>query len=183
MRTDGERSNRHNGLLYRISFFAFLFVLSGIYGFIYEVTDCRLDLGYFVKRGSTFGPWIPIYAFGGVIIYLLSDRLKKHPSAVFLVNCLAAGTLEYITGYILLHKFNMRLWDYSNVHWNWFNIDGIICLRSVLFFGISGLILIYLLAPFIKHILDRVNLKAAASVGTLLLAAFVSDIIIYRIYN
>ncbi len=178
-----KRIPKRDKALFYFSFFALLFVLSGIYGFIYETLDCRIDLGYFVKRGSTYGPWIPIYAFGGILIYLLSNRLKKHPAAVFLVNCIVTGSLEYITGYILLHTFGIRLWDYTYVHWNWLNVDGIICLRSVLFFGISGLILIYLLVPLIKHILTKENTKAAFCVSLVLLTAFISDIIIFQIHN
>ncbi len=30
----------------------------GIFGFIYEEIFYRIDFGYFVKRGTAFGPWI-----------------------------------------------------------------------------------------------------------------------------
>ena len=45
-----------------------IMILSGFFGFIYEMLFYKIDLGYFVKRGSTFGPWIPIYAFGGLLL-------------------------------------------------------------------------------------------------------------------
>ena len=41
-----------------------IFTFGGIFGFIYETFFYRIDLGYFVKRGTTYGPWIPIYGFG-----------------------------------------------------------------------------------------------------------------------
>ena len=41
-----------------------IFTFSGIFGFIYETIFYKIDLGYFVKRGTTYGPWIPIYGFG-----------------------------------------------------------------------------------------------------------------------
>ena len=41
-----------------------VFTFSGIFGFIYETIFYKIDLGYFVKRGTTYGPWIPIYAYG-----------------------------------------------------------------------------------------------------------------------
>ena len=41
-----------------------IFTFGGIFGFIYETLFYRIDLGYFVKRGTTYGPWIPIYGFG-----------------------------------------------------------------------------------------------------------------------
>ena len=45
-----------------------VFAFGGIFGFIYEEIFYRFDLGEWVKRGTTFGPWIPIYGFGGLII-------------------------------------------------------------------------------------------------------------------
>ena len=60
-----------------------LFAVGGIYGFIYEEIFYRIDLGYFVKRGTTFGPWIPIYGFGAIIIMYLIKRIKDKPILVF----------------------------------------------------------------------------------------------------
>ena len=34
-------------------------VTSSFCGFIYELLFYRIDLGYFVKRGSSYGPWVP----------------------------------------------------------------------------------------------------------------------------
>ena len=47
-----------------INILILIMIFSGIFGFIYETIFYKIDLGYFIKRGSTFGPWIPIYAFG-----------------------------------------------------------------------------------------------------------------------
>ena len=57
-----------------ISVFITVMILSSIFGFIYEEIFYKIDLGYFVKRGSTFGPWIPIYFFGGGLIFLISYK-------------------------------------------------------------------------------------------------------------
>ena len=53
-----------------------IILISAIFGFIYETIFYRIDLGYFVKRGYTIGPWLPIYATGGlsfvrIYLYLL----------------------------------------------------------------------------------------------------------------
>ena len=93
-------------------------ILSSIFGFIYEEFFYRIDLGYFVKRGSTFGPWIPIYFFGGGLIALISYRFKKSPLLVFVINCVVTGILEYGTGYVLYEFLGIRLWDYNTEIWN-----------------------------------------------------------------
>lgn len=102
-----------------IDILVLIMVLSGILGFIYEMIFYKIDLGYFVKRGSTFGPWIPIYAFGGFFIVFFTYRFKNNPILVFFLNCLITGVLEYGTGWVLFEFFDMRLWDYNTEIWNW----------------------------------------------------------------
>lgn len=186
MINNSELLIRENGrvkLVDSLSFFTLLFVCGGIYGFVYEVIDCKIEIGYFINRGSTFGPWIPIYAFGGTLIYLFSNRLRSKPWLVFLVDCIVTGTLEYVTGYVLLKKFNIRLWDYTNLKWNWGCINGFVCARSVLFFGVSGLILVFLVAPAIKKLLDSKFEKITWIISFLLFILFVLDIIIFQLMS
>ena len=44
--------------------------------------------------------------------------------------------------------FNARWWDYSNFK---FNLNGRICLRNSVLFGVLGLLLIYTINPFISN--------------------------------
>lgn len=54
--------------------------------------------------------------------------------------------LEYATGYVLYEYFGgLRLWDYNTEIWNWGNINGYVCVRSILFFGASAVILMNIL--------------------------------------
>ena len=154
-----------------------LMVISGIYGFIYETIFYRIDLGYFVKRGSTFGPWIPIYAFGSALIYLTTNKYKSSPLKIFLISGICSGLLEFLTGYLLLKIANLRLWDYNNEIWNFGNINGFVCLRSILFFAISGLILVYLIVPFIEKIYKKIP-KPLTIVSYILCSIFMIDYII-----
>ena len=159
-----------------------ILIFSGIFGFIYETFFYRIDLGYFVKRGSTFGPWIPIYAFGGILITLISYRFKQKPILVFIINCIVTGILEYLTGAFLYYFCDgLRLWDYNTEIWNFGNINGFICARSILFFGISGLFLIYMIIPILKKIIAKISEKKINIVSTVLLITFVLDIVLFRV--
>ncbi len=164
-----------------INILILIFVASGIFGFIYETIFYRIDLGYFVKRGSTFGPWIPIYAFGGILITLVTYRFKNKPFLVVLINCILTGILEYLTGLFLYEVCGIRLWDYNTEIWNFGNINGYICLRSVLFFGISSLLLIYTMIPMFKKIAKKVPEKILSVISIILGSAFVFDIILFGI--
>ena len=134
-------------------------IISGIFGFIYEEIFYYIDLGYLVKRGSTYGPLIPVYFFGGFFIVLLTYRFKEKPLKVLLLNVIITGSLEFLTGYVLLKVFNLRLWDYNTEIWNFGNIGGFICLRSILFFSISSLFLIYVIVPFVIKLYKKYNDK------------------------
>lgn len=155
-----------------------IFVVSGIFGFIYEVIFYYFDLGYFVKRGTTFGPWIPIYAFGSIMIYLLCYKFKNKPLFIFILAAVISGILEFITGYLLWHISGIRLWDYNNEILNFGNIGGYVCFRSVLFFGISGLILFYLLVPFLNTINNKYKNKFNIYITNFLFFLFSLDIMV-----
>ena len=158
-----------------------IMVSGGIFGFVYEELFYRIDLGYFVKRGSTFGPWIPIYFFGGALFTLLAYQLRGNPFLVFLTCMVSSGVLEFVTGYVLYHVFNTRLWDYNTEIWNFGNIGGYICLRSVVFFGVSGLLLVYLMIPMLARIVEMVSPSILHPVAIGLLALFVIDVGLYKI--
>ncbi len=167
----------------KICLLLFIFVISGVFGFLYELLFYRIDLGYFVKRGSTFGPWIPIYGFGGVLITILTYRFSKKTLLVFLTSMGISGVLEYATGYILDCYFHLRLWNYNTEIWNFGNINGYVCLRSVLFFGLSGIFLVKVIIPLIKKYLvpKKYSLVTSIIFGSL----FMLDILIFLIigYN
>ena len=163
--------------------FMLIMISSGIFGFIYETIFYRIDLGYFVKRGSTYGPWIPIYVFGGLFITLLTYKYKEKPLIVFILGMLVSGLLEYGTGYYLDKYMGIRLWNYYEEICNFGNINGYICLRSVLFFGFSSLILIYLIIPFLLKYIKSVRRSYMSMISYMLFITFSFDFIIYIILH
>jgi uncharacterized membrane protein len=161
----------------RIPMLMLVFAFGGIFGFIYEEIFYRFDLGEWVKRGTTFGPWIPIYGFGCLLIYFLTVRFRKKPWLVFLISALSCGILELATGFVLDKFFHTRLWDYSLVILNWGNLNGYICVRSVITWGLFALILIYAILPPVEKFQDK-HPKAFKIVSTSLFSLFVLDIIL-----
>ena len=116
---------------------------------------CFIYNGKFLSHGILYGPWLPIYGTGAILISLLK-KYRHHPFIVFILTFFITGILEYICGYILLEFLNKRLWDYRG----WFlNINGFVSLFSSIGFGIGGLIIIYGLIPLIKMIVKKVNKK------------------------
>ena len=164
-------------------FILLVFSFGGIFGFLYEELFYYIDLGYLVKRGTTFGPWIPIYGVGAVLIVLSTYRLLRYPAAVFAVSALICGLLGLATGYFLLHFCNVRLWDYNTEIWNWGNVGGFICGRSVLFFGASALFLQYMVCPGFRWLRDHCSRNAYLLVSVIPASLFALDIAVSRIFQ
>lgn len=153
-------------------------LISAIFGFIYEEIFYRIDLGYFVKRGSTIGPWLPIYATGGVLIYLINQNNKKSAFLVFIKSLFICGILEYLVGYLLFNISQVRLWDYNTEILNYGNIGGFICLRSVLFFGLSGIFLMKVIVPLLEKTIKKNKSKKILYVTVFVGSLFILDFII-----
>lgn len=165
-----------------ISIIMLAMVIGGISGFIYEELFYLIDLGKLVKRGSTYGPWIPIYAFGTLFIILFSYRFRKKPLFIFLINCLVTGILEYGTGFVLDKFFNLKLWDYNTEILNFGNINGYICFRSVVLFGGASLFLVYVVVPLLLKLLNKFKYKKFSIISYSLLSLFVLDMILHYIF-
>ncbi len=131
--------------------FALLFT-SGIFGFIYETIFYIFNNGVLTRRGTCFGPWIEIYCFGGIVIFLVCFRLRRYPWLVFLLSGAVCTALEYAAGYGMYVSGKPRTWDYNTEILNFGNVNGFICLRASLVFAAAGLLLIYVIVPFLLKI-------------------------------
>ena len=145
-----------------LGIFSLIIVVTGIFGFIYEVIFYYFNSGMeeIYWRGGNFLPWINIYAIGSVMLYFLTYKYRKNPLKVFMISFIACGILEYIAGlgmYVIGDGF--RCWDYNIEIWNFGNIHGFVCLRSVSFFGLSALLLIYLVVPLCFFIANKMPKK------------------------
>lgn len=156
-----------------------LFVTGGISGWLYEMVFYRINFGYFVKRGHGLGPWLPIYAFGSLMILFAAYRFRKKPWAVVLICAGVTGLLEYATGWFLYTFYDgLRLWDYNTEIWNWGNIGGYVCFRSVLVFALAGLMLVCMVFPLLCRLAEKMERPHFACLSTIPFAAFILDIIV-----
>lgn len=165
-----------------IGIICLIIVISGIFGFVYEFIFYYFNSGMksFYMRGGNFLPWINIYAIGALFIYFLTFNKRKNPILVFLLSTLICGIIEYIGGWGLYTFANgFRCWDYNTEILNFGNIGGFICLRSVLFFGLSSLLLIYVIVPFCFYLANKMNRKIFLIISISLCSVFLID----ELYN
>ena len=157
-------------------------VIAGVFGFVYEFIFYYFNGGMkeFFWRGGNFLPWINIYAIGSIIIYFLSYKYRKSVWKVFLIGVISSGIVELIGGFGMYTIGNgFRCWDYNTEILNFGNIGGFVCLRSVLFFGVSSLLLIYGIVPLCFFLVEKMNRKWFLIISISLCAIFLID----EIYN
>lgn len=151
-----------------------IFFAGSFAGYIYEVIFYLLFDHELVNRGFLYGPYLPVYGFGAVILVLLLKRFKKNPLVVFLFAMFVTGVVEYFTGYLMWQIYHKMWWDYTGL---FLNIDGYVCLRSVLTFGIGGILLIYLIEPLICKFISNIK-KKVYRVSCVLLFIIIFDFIL-----
>ncbi len=152
---------------------------SAVMGWLYEMGFYYLDAGgVWVARGHGLGPWLPIYGFGALGMLLVCWRVRERPLATFCLSGLVATVLEYGTGFVLYTCFDgLRLWDYNTEIWNWGNVDGYICARSILLFAFAGVALMRWLLPLLVKVITRVGERRALVASGLVAGVYALDII------
>ena len=131
------------------------FIIFSCMGWIYESIYCTVRAQKWENRGFLYGPLCPIYGAGGVGITAIADLISIHTDAtftwwqIFLVAFFGSIVLEYGTSWTLEKLFHAYWWDYSNKP---LNINGRVCFPYSVGFGVAGLLVVYLIAPFTKFI-------------------------------
>ena len=145
-----------------------------IFGWVYEVAIGFMNDGVFINRGTLFGPWLPIYGYGGVLILILLKPFREKPWLVFLLALVLCGAIEYGTACYLEFVNHMKWWDYSGY---FLNFQGRICLEGLLVFGLGGCGVTYFIAPILDNLYNLVKPKLKTIICIILLFFFATDYI------
>ena len=164
-----------------LGIFCLIIVISGMFGWLYEVVFYYFNSGMteIYWRGGNFLPWINIYAMGAILIYVLTYKKRKNPLFVFIVSMVSTGILEYIGGFFMEHIMQIKCWDYTNEILSFGNINGYVCLRSVLVFGLSALLLMYLIVPLCFYLAKKIPRKTFLILSYTICGIFLFD----ELYN
>ena len=110
----------------------FFFYFYCFFGWIFESTFVTIKSRKFVNRGFMRGPFLPIYGSGAIMMLVVSMPFQDNLILTYLVGCVGATALEFVTGVAMESLFKVRYWDYSNQK---INYKGHICLSSTLAWG------------------------------------------------
>ena len=149
-----------------------LFMIGSVLGTLIEGVFCM----FYYKRWEThtvaiWGPFCIIYGIGTVILYLEAVLAENmHLMGQFALFAIATTIVEYIGGLLLKHGVHMKAWDYSGCV---LNIQGIICLKMTVAWGILGVLFSTYCVPYIKiaaKAIDFALIKVITFIVSMLMA-------------
>lgn len=151
------------------------FIIYSFFGWLLEVIDKLFQYKKFVNRGFLIGPLCTIYGYGTLAIITLIGKNTSDILGVFLKSIFICSILEYLTSYCMEKLFKAKWWDYSTKK---FNINGRICLNTMIPFGILGCLIVYIVHPFVIYIVDLIPIKALNIIAIIIFIMFLIDNII-----
>ena len=151
-----------------------LFVIGSLVGWIIELFFRRyVSQHKWMNPGFLVGPYLPIYGFGVVVLYGVSNIPLGISNQVWdvVIRILIIGVgmtlIEFLAGLIFIKGMKIKLWDYSNRKGN---IMGIICPSFSLIWLVVGSAYYFLLNPVLVGGIDWIsdNLVYAYFVGAVI---------------
>lgn len=104
-----------------------------------------------INPGFLTGPYLPLYGFSLVILFLLSfidvsfiENSHLQKAVLFALMALCITFFEFIAGMIFIVGMKIRLWDYSK---NRGNIKGIICPQFTFYWWLLSAVYYFLIHP------------------------------------
>ena len=157
---------------YNIVTYFLLFMVYSVAGWIMEVTCKSFEAKKFINRGFMIGPYCPIYGWGAIFITILLKRYISDWIVLFIMSMITCGILEYLTSYVMEKLFHARWWDYSRRK---YNINGRICLETLVPFGLLGLTIMYITNPIILNALQSIPDNILNVIAIVLFVIFTID--------
>lgn len=151
-----------------------LFLIGSFIGTCIETVYALIVEGHFeVRVGVVYGPFIPVYGGGAVLMTVALYKLYKlSDTFVFLISAALGAFFEYICSWGQETFLGTVSWDYSNMP---LNIGGRTCLLYSFFWGFLGLVWLRYLYPFASKQIEKIPKKQ----GSIILVV----VFIFMLYN
>lgn len=159
-------------MLKTISIYVLLFFMYAFLGWCLEVACKLVTEKRFINRGILIGPICPIYGYGVLIMTLFLRKYLNDPLILFILIIISCSVLEYFTSYFLEKVYHTRWWDYSTKK---FNINGRICLETMIPFGILGLLIMNYLNPLLLNLIEALPTALLYTLSLFFFLAYLVD--------
>lgn len=164
------------------------FLIYSMIGYLYEIGVYFFELHQgFVNRGFLWGPYIPVYGFGALVVLASTAHLKSKkimiskinitPVICFFAIMLLTTAVELAASYIMQWCTGGWLWDYTA---DGPNFQGRIALKSSIRFAVIGILGLYILQPLLTKMNESLKRNKIYIIITyVVLILFGTDAIIH----
>ncbi len=144
-----------------------IFTIFSFLGFIFEGLWSVLSFGHWDSHSAlVWGPFTIIYGFAVVGLLLLYPFFGKRRAVEQFLICFVLGSIfEFFASWFQEFAFGTRSWSYYHLP---FNLEGRICLRMSLVWGVVGTVFLRIFADKIVHFAQKVNSRTMQNIGFLL---------------
>ena len=162
--------------MYNAAFVFLLFMIFSTLGWFFECISCSIWTGKIVHdRGFLVGPYCPIYGLGCLYAYYFLSRYEENSILLYALAIIGPSILEYLTSVIMEKVYKARWWDYTDQP---FNLNGRICLKNSVIFGLVGLTFVYYVKPFYDKLIDKIPDNTLIMITAVLFILFTIDCIV-----
>ena len=151
------------------------FILYSFAGWLLESVSKSIIEKKLVNSGFLNGPICPIYGLGAIIMTLFLSFLKDNPVLLFIAAFFILSIWEYIVGVVLEKLFKVKYWDYSHLK---FNIQGRVCLKNSIYWGILGVAFICFVHPFVQSNVESIQINILLAIDIIVSVLLIFDVII-----
>ena len=148
------------------------FMIYAFIGWFIESTFKSLLYQKPINSGFLNGPFIPIYAVGGLFIITFLQRFQGETLKLFFIGFVFMTLIEYITGALMEKIFNTSWWDYTG---NLLNIGGKICLENSIYWGLLTAFFVNFMHPKIVGLVDKIPHNIGEGVILIFIVYFIID--------
>ena len=144
----------------KVTTYFLTFIIYAFLGYLCEVIYVFLLTKKITNRGYLYGPLVPIYAFGGLLILIPLNEFSfgqfiiDRWYLVAIIGFFGTSLLEYLTSFVMEKIFKMRWWDYSD---KFLNINGRVCLRNSTMFMLLVLLVVYAINPLVIDLVGYIT--------------------------
>ena len=135
---------------YNVYQLLWIFFVYSFIGWCGEAAMAAVHRRKFVNRGFVSGPICPVYGAGAAAVAVFLPELKDQLFFLFLGGMIVTTFVEYLTGRLLELIFHRKWWDYSDQR---FNLDGYVCLKNSVVWGICSVLMICFFDPLLCRLL------------------------------
>ena len=179
-----KKTKKKESLLHVFERYLFYFLICAMIGWLYEVFfEMVIWQQPFSNRGVLFGPWLPVYGFGAVLIISIFGRFvtgKSLKTKILLIPVMFVGVflltsfVELITSYLCEWFMGSWPWDYTMFK---YTLDDRVALVTSTVFGVGGLFFLYILKPLVDKLVSKFNEKALNITSAIILIILIIDCI------